>query len=129
MLEARFSGIAGKSIAGVPAELGTITETGLLLDSFKHEIPDYLVADWLVKVHLPDFSLIGTTTSPVNALGEPLVGASTSQLTRFDFKETVVDEVRMNWQAGIQPGDRVLVVPVNGGKEFIILCRVVEANG
>jgi len=129
-LKAKMLVVASESVKGLPSELGTITATGLKLDSFKHEIPasSYFVADWLAKVHLPAFSLIGTSISPVDAEGNPLGGASSSQRTRFDFDETVVDEVRINWQAGIQPGDRVLAVPVNGGRDAVVLCRVVGAG-
>ncbi|MCC3374740.1 hypothetical protein [Cohnella sp. REN36] len=46
-LESRFNRIATQAVSGLPAELGVITNAGLKLDSFKHEIPDYLVSEQL----------------------------------------------------------------------------------
>ncbi|MFC4600677.1 hypothetical protein [Cohnella hongkongensis] len=128
-LDSRFSGIAAKSLSGVPSELGTITGTGVKLDSFKYEIPDYYVADWVAELELPAFSLVGTMIAPVDEAGNPLGGGAPSQRTRFDFDETKIGEVRLNWSAGIKPGDRVLAVPVNGGKDAVIVCKVVSSNG
>ncbi|WP_372632977.1 hypothetical protein [Cohnella sp.] len=128
-LESRFSGIAAKSLSGVPSELGTITGSGVKLDSFKYEIPDYYVADWVAELELPAFSLIGTMTAPVDEEGNATGGGASSQRTCFDFDETKIGEVRLNWSAGIKPGDRVLAVPVNGGKDAVIVCKVVNSNG
>jgi hypothetical protein len=128
-LETRLSGIAAKSVSGIPSELGTITGSGLKLDSFKYEIPDFMVAEWVTQIQFPAFSLVGTTTVPVNEDGETIGGAVSSQLTRFDFRETELDEVRLNWLAGMKPGDRVLAVPVNGGKDAVVICKVVSSGG
>lgn len=128
-LESRMTGLASKAVSGLPAELGTITGGGLKLDSFNHAIPDYLVADWLAKLHVPKFSLTGTMTTPVQADGTPLPGASVSQPIRFDFDETEVEEVRLNWQEGLRAGDRVLAVPVNNGSQAVVVCKVVGAGG
>ena len=128
-LENRFSGIAAKSLSGVPSELGTITGSGVKLDSFKYEIPDYYVAEWVTELELPAFSLIGTMVAPVDEACNPIGGGTPAQLTRFDFNETKIGEVRLNWSAGIKPGDRVLAVPVNGGKDAVIVCKVVSSNG
>jgi len=128
-LENRLSGIAAQNLSGVPSELGTITEAGLKLDSFKYDIPDYLVAEWVTTVHFPAFSLVGTMTSPVNEDGSEVGGAAVSQRTRFDFVEAEVENIRLNWQAGMKPGDRVLAVPVNGGREAVVLCKVVNSGG
>lgn len=127
ILDARISGIASTAIAGLSCELGTFTGSGLVLDSFKHEIQDYLVADWLVKVHftLP-FKLLGKATSPVDDQGNNLPGASTSQLTRYDFNPGQVEAVRLELKPGLKAGDRVLAVPVNGGREAVIICKVVS---
>jgi len=129
-LETRLGGIAAKAVSGMPSELGTITGSGgLKLDSFKYEIPDYLVADWSVQLHFPAFSRVGTMTAPVNVKGEAQAGAVTGQWTRFDLTEAQVADVRMNWQAGLKAGDRVLAVPVNGGRDAVVLCKVVSAGG
>ena len=116
LLEMRMSQHAGRSIRGVPAELGTITATGgLKLDNFKHEIQDYYVADWLVKIHFPSITLTGTLTGIGNVT--------------FNAEPFAVDEVRLNWKAGLRPGDRVLAVPVNGGHDAVVLCRIVPGGG
>ncbi|QJD86719.1 hypothetical protein [Cohnella herbarum] len=128
-LEKRFSEIAAKSLSGIPSELGTITVSGLKLDSFKYEIPDYLVANWVAQLEYPAFSLVGTMTSPVDEDGVTIGGATPSQRTRFDFQETKVGEVRLNWAAGLKSGDRVLAVPVNGGKDAVVVCKVVSSGG
>lgn len=128
-LESRFTGISAKSLSGIPSELGLITSSGLKLDSFKHEIPDFLVAEWVAELELPAFSLVGTMIAPVDETGNPTGGGAPSQRTRFDFDETKIGEVRLNWSAGIKPGDRVLAVPVNGGKDAVIVCKVVSSGG
>lgn len=129
-LENRLGGIASKAVAGLPSELGTITGSGLKLDSFKYEIPDYLVADWSVKMHYPEpFALVGTTTSPVDAEGNPQAGATTSPRARFDFEEAEIEEVRLGLRSALKPGDRVLAVPVNGGRDAVVICKVVGAGG
>ncbi|BBI31458.1 hypothetical protein [Cohnella abietis] len=128
-LESRLSGIAAKSLSGIPSELGTITGSGLKLDSFKYEIPDYMVAEWVTQLQLPAFSLVGTTTTPVDESGENEGGAASSQLIRFDFNKTELNEVRLNWLAGMKPGDRVLAIPVNGGKDAVVICKVVSSGG
>lgn len=125
ILDARMTGHAAQAVTGVPCELGTITSSGLKLDSFKHELRDYLIADWLVKVYFPAFSFVGTATSPVDDQGNALPGAATSPLTRYDFREREVDQVRLELKADLKPGDRVLVVPVNGGQDAVVIAKVV----
>lgn len=76
-LESRMNRVAAKQVAGVPAELGTMTGAGLKLDSFKYEMPDYLQAEGLQ----------------------------------------------------LMPGDRVLALPVAGGSQAVVVCKVVNASG
>jgi len=128
-LESRFSGIAAQMLSGVPSELGTFTGSGVKLDSFKHEIPNYYIAEWTVELEIPAFSLVGMMVAPVDEAGNPIGGGTPSQQTRFDFNEAKIGEVRLNWSAGIKPGDRVLAVPVNGGKDAAIVCKVVSSGG
>jgi hypothetical protein len=78
-LETRMNHLTSRAVSGLTAELGTITGTGLKLDSFKHEIPEYLVSEWA--------------------------------------------------HAGLKTGDRVLVLPIHGGQDVVVLCRVVGAGG
>ncbi len=125
LLDMRIKGQANQALSGIPSELGTMTATGLKLDTFKHEIKDYLLADWMVKVHFPAFSLVGTATSPVDNDGKNLPGATTSPKTRYDFSAREVQEVRLELKPGLKAGDRVLAIPVNNGQEAIILAKVV----
>ncbi|BFH63900.1 hypothetical protein [Paenibacillus azoreducens] len=117
---------AGQALSGVPAELGTITETGLKLDNFKDEVQDYLVADFLTTLHLPAFFIVGTTAL-ADEEDEPI--GTPSQRTRFDFEPTLIEEVRVNLADGLMPGERVLVIPTNGGDDFVVMCRVVNGGG
>jgi hypothetical protein len=126
VIDLRITDKANNALSGVPCELGTLTATGLKLDNFKHEIQDYLIADWLVKLQFPAFSFIGTETRPVDQQGNELPGASTSSLTRFDFNAKVVDGVRLELKPKLQAGDRVLAVPVNGGQDTVIIAKVVS---
>lgn len=125
-LKDEMSKSAGNALSGVPAELGTITETGLKLDNFKDEIQDYLVADFLTSLHLPAFYLVGTSVladAEDNPIGTP------SPRTRFDFEPTIIEEVRVDLSDGLLPGERVLVIPTNGGADFVVMCRVVNGGG
>lgn len=128
LLDRQMADHAGKALSGIPCELGTITSSGLKLDGFKHEIQDYLVADWKAKMHFPATFFVGTSTSPVNDQGEPQPGATTTELTKYSFNEKEVDQVWIDFKPDLAPGDRVLVIPVNGGQDFIIVCKVVSAG-
>lgn len=119
-LESRMKKHANNVIMGVPCELGTITATGLKLDSFKHEITDYLVADWLLKVYFPKFEITGTQ----EGLKDSLNGVVNGQAT-FSFDATTIDEVHLELKADLKPGDRVLVIPINGGNDYIVVTKVV----
>lgn len=126
MFDKQAAGHAKKAVLGTKNEFGTITKTGLKLDNFKHEIPDYYVAEWVVKITLPAFSLIGTATSPVDDEGNPLPGASTTPLTRYDFKEREIDEVKIEMKPDLKEGDRVLCIPIDDGDDIMVVCKVVE---
>lgn len=129
LLEDRMARHAGRAVDGLFGELGTITDTGLKLDGFKHEIRDYLVADWEIKLEIPQASRVVKTASPVAADGSDIPGSTTySALTRLDFQQSdpgSVLKVRLNLKESIKPGDRVLAVPVNGGQEAVVICKVV----
>jgi hypothetical protein len=68
-------------------------------------------------------------TTPVDENGLALGGALPSPLTRFDFADTTIEKVQLNWLTGVEPGDRVLAVPVNGGKDAVVICKVVSSGG
>ncbi len=94
-IDQRAREVAAAAVRGLPAELGTITASGLKLDGFRHELPGYLVASYLT---LPD--MLGPDTH-----GDLL---STPEALR-----------------ALQVGDRVLVLPVNHGQEHVVIARVV----
>lgn len=121
LLDARMSGHAAAAVTGLPAELGTITASGLKLDSFKHEIADYYVADWLSKLHMPAFTLTGTVAGLRDGNGGDVTGQGT-----FLFAPVEIEEVRLEFQQGLKPGDRVLAVPVEDGNDAVIVCKVVK---
>lgn len=120
-LESRMAGHAATAVTGIPSELGTITESGLKLDSFKHEIRDYLVADWKVNLQLPSFSVTGTVSGLKDGNTGDVSGTGT-----FAFEETEVEDAGILFKSGLKPGDRVLAVPVSGGSEAVVLCKVVR---
>lgn len=106
MIDERSRKHAGDAVLGMFLELGTITVTGLKLDSFKHEIQDYLVAEYLT---LPDIFATETTSA-----------AGTGPHTH-----TVTVNTPAQLKA-LKAGDRVLVAPVNGGQDFVVVARVVN---
>lgn len=120
LLDNRMSGHAASAISGLPAELGTMTGGGLKLDRFKNEIGDYYVADWMAKLHLPDFTLTGTV-SGLSSGSVPVTGQGA-----FTFEGTAVEDVRLEFQHGLKLGDRVLAIPINDGNDAVILCKVVK---
>lgn len=84
----------------ISAELGTITASGLKLDRFKYEIQDYLVSEHLI---LPD--TVTTETGGID--GHTHIIEMPEQLKP------------------LKEGDRVLAIPVNGGKDFVVIAKVV----
>lgn len=121
VLESRMAGHAATAVTGLPAELGTITAGGLKLDAFKHEIKEYLVADWEMKLTLPAFSLTGSVSGISDSWGGALSGSGA-----FQFEEAEIEGAGLAFKDGLKPGDRVLAVPVAGGSEAVVLCKVVR---
>lgn len=117
-LESRMVGHAAATMAGIPSELGTVTGSGLKLDSFKHEIQDYWIADWEIKMKLPAFTLSGSVAG--QSIGD------TPGKTEFQFDEAEIEDVKLLLRDGLKPGDRVLAIPVAGGSEAVVLCKVVR---
>lgn len=115
---------AGNALSGIPCELGTITASGLKLDTFKYEIPNYLVAEWMAKIYLPAHTMLATETAPVDSQGSPLPGATTVH-AKYDFETKEIDQVKIEIKPDLQPGDRVLAIPVNGGQDAVVICKVV----
>lgn len=86
---------------GIGAELGTITSRmELKLDNFKHPIRDYLVAEYLT-------------------LGNSFSRTSTEE----NHSHNVPTPSKMR---ALSPGDRVVVLLVNGGQEHVVVARVVS---
>lgn len=87
------------TVSGLGVEFGTMTETGLKLDNFKHEIADYKVLDYLNmdKDYFTQTDVAGSDS--------------------HSHKAITPDGLRP-----LKSGDRVLVAQV--GAEFIILGRV-----
>lgn len=110
MMRGQMSNSAQKAIEGgwVAGELGTMTgDLGLKLDRFKHVISDYLLSDHL-KLAEPDM----TKTETDGSHADPIGGVHSHQ---------VITPPQL---LPLHPGDRVLVQPVNGGQDFVIVARV-----
>ncbi|WP_334077361.1 hypothetical protein [Paenibacillus sanfengchensis] len=98
-----------EAISGVAVEIGTITASGLKLDRFKHEIGDYYLAEFPGTLKLPELML--TSVDAVNYAFKP--------------SETKEASLRLEYK----PGDRVLVIPLNGGHDAVVICKVVSRGG
>jgi len=88
------------AVSGLGVEFGTMTEAGLKLDNFKHEITDYKVLDYL-KLDKDYF------TQTDVAGGE------------YSHSHNVKTPERLK---PLKPGDRVLVAQI--GAEFVIIGRL-----
>ena len=115
---------------GLICELGTITSTGnLKLDNFKYEIESYFVAEWDVEIDIPKEYRIIQLASPVTEEGDDIAGVTGySNISRMDFvkeadRQTI--KARITLKGQLKEGDRVLVVPVNNGQEFVVIAKVV----
>ncbi|HQD86869.1 MAG TPA: hypothetical protein PK822_08185 [Bacillota bacterium] len=146
-LDALMGRRAARAVQGLGCELGTITKVfksnqhtvdrvWVKLDNFKHEIKDPLIADWEVKIEIPIPSRVIKLASPVEPDGMDNAETEYSDLTRFDFHVQEADclpdttiKVHINYKDGIKVGDRVLVAPVCGGQDHVILCRLKESTG
>jgi hypothetical protein len=100
ILESKMNSKLKTTAAAISAETGTITPTGLKLDRFKYEIQDYLVAEYL--------------TVPADYM------AQTDVADLHNHKVITPKEL-----LPLSPGDRVLAIQVNGGKDFIVVARVI----
>ncbi|QXE19546.1 hypothetical protein [Clostridium sp. 001] len=87
------------AVSGIGIEYGTITETGLQLDNFKHEITDYKVLDYL-KTDKDYFTQ--TNSAGIDSHSHKVV---TPEVLK-----------------PLKSGDRVLATQI--GAEFIVIGRV-----
>lgn len=123
-----------------PSILGTITENGgLKLDYFNLEIKEYLVADWVMDgeiegtLEVPQHTETGQITLPAipTSSGGPTVAGPYSVTYQFDAwaysgsKKITVSKLRLHLKPQLNAGDRVLVAPVNNGRDFVIISKVV----
>jgi hypothetical protein len=114
MLETQARSASDRKAQSLSAELGTITATGLQLDRFKYELPDYLVSEHLC-LDEPDF----TTTESDGAHSQPDAGYGGAHTHQVKTPDTLLP---------LHPGDRVLAIPVNDGQDYVVVARVVP-NG
>jgi Trk K+ transport system NAD-binding subunit len=114
MLETLIGRHVARAAAGITCELGTITATGLKLDGFKHEIRNYLVSE-----HLTLDEPVFTKTKKDGAHKGSCPDGSVSG----DAHEHEV--ITPPQLLPLHPGDRVLVVPVHHGQDFVVIARVV----
>ncbi len=122
--------------------LGTITESGgLKLDHFNLEIKDYLVADWIMDgeiegvLEVPAHDTTGSVVlpaiptmsdSPTTAGEYPVTYKFNDwSFTASDNKKITIQKVNLHFKPELKTGDRVLVAPVNNGRDFVIISKVV----
>ena len=120
-LEQLISGYVARAMVGLHGELGTITATGLKLDNFKHEITKYLVAEHLTLKD-PDF----TKTETDGSHNHPCAHASSGGKCAIENTTHQHQVITPEKLKKLQPGDRVMVIPVNKGQEFVVVARVVS---
>ena len=122
-------------------ELGTIQpDMSLKLDRFAVPMPrgEYLIAEWMAKLILPAFSLLGTETcmeaqglvtiaASVDSEGNPLPGSVTKGLAKYSFNPAEINEVAIEIKPELKPGDRVLVAWVNNHTDPIVISKVVSS--
>ena len=107
--DAQIKKLAAQAVAGVPCALGTITAGGLKLDQYKNVIPEYMIADWELKIEIPQASRVIKTAAPVIDDGSDIPGTTTySDLTRLDFavqgeSADATKEVHLDLKAGLKP--------------------------
>ncbi|MEN6325783.1 MAG: hypothetical protein ABFD18_06215 [Syntrophomonas sp.] len=136
VLDKRMAGQVSMGTMGTQCVLGTMTATGVLLDDFKHEIKDPLYADWTLKLNIPLGSRIVSAAAPVTAQGADIPNVTTSTLTRMDFSNqdaeygaggaNDIQRVNVELKSRLKAGDRILAIPINGGQECVIICKVVS---
>lgn len=111
-------------------ELGTIqADMSLKMDRFAIPIPagEYLIAEWMAKLILPAFSLIGSGEYPVDSDGLPEPPTEWTPQTRWDWKQKEVDQVKVEIKPDLQPGDRVIVAWTNNNTDPVVLSKVVNS--
>lgn len=116
ILEKRMNGYADSAISRIKPELGTITVSGLKLDSFKHPIKDYYSAAWEVCMQMPAYTTHAVMTTEG---GQPIA-------VTLDVEAHEIEAVKLDFRSALKPEDRVLAVPIHGGAEAVVVCKVVK---
>jgi hypothetical protein len=133
--------VANTTAAGIASELGTITQKGVKLDRYPHEFTDPLVLEPLVdcdievSLEVPAHEETGKMVLPAI----PVTGGYSTQAgeygVTFKFDKWVHDaenkgfikvkKARVRFKPQYKPGDRVLCALVHGGRDVVIVARVV----
>jgi len=134
--------VAKTAVAGITSELGTITQKGVKLDHFPHEFTDPLVlepvldCDIELSLEVPAHDEMGKIVLP----SIPVSGGYSTQAgeyaATFRFDKWTHDaekkgfikakKVRLKFKPQYKPGDRVLCALVHGGRDVVIVARVVN---
>lgn len=111
-------------------ELGMIQDDmSLKLDRFAVPVPqgEYLVAEWMAKLSLPAFSLVGPGEYEVEDDGTPIPIPTGYAQSRWDWHPKEIKGVKIEIKPELKPGDRVLVAWVNDGTDPVVLSKVVSS--
>ncbi|MBE3576873.1 MAG: hypothetical protein IMX00_04205 [Limnochordales bacterium] len=132
---------SAQASAMVATELGVITDRGVRLDRFPHEFTDPLVlepvvdCDIEVSLEVPAHQETGKIVLPAipTSGGGPTVAGEYAATFKFDkwvhdakaqgFIK--VTKARLKFRPQYKPGDRVVCALVHGGRDVVILARVV----
>lgn len=129
------------AVAGLASELGTITANGVQLDRFKHVFTDPLVLEPIVdcdielKLEVPAHQETGRVVLPAipTQFHSPTAAGEYAVTFKFD-KWTYnaqssgyikITKARVKHKPEYKPGDRVLCALVNGGRDVVIISRVI----
>ncbi|MNL41197.1 hypothetical protein D3C87_1635960 [compost metagenome] len=82
-----------------------------------------MVAELPGSLILPEFTLTGNVESLRDGSGGMVGGEG-----QFLFNEAEIEKTLLNVRKGLQPGDRVLALRLNGGRDVIVMCKVVSGN-
>ncbi|NPV52223.1 MAG: hypothetical protein HPY71_01715 [Firmicutes bacterium] len=134
---------SSQAIAGLASELGTITAKGVKLDRYKHEFTDPLVLEPVIDLDIeltlkvPKHDETGQIVLPAipTQAHSPTVAGTYTVTYKFDDwiynaeekpeKLIKITKARIKHKPEYKPGDRVICALVNGGRDVVIISRVV----
>lgn len=136
---------ANKAVQGLASELGIMTASGVKLDRFKHEFKDPLIVESVIdfdielSLEVPAHDETGQIVLPAIPCSCPPYSGSTSAGTytvTYKFDAWTHDaaskgmikakQVRLKHKPELKPGDRVLCALVNGGRDVVIVSKVIS---